>query len=458
MAIPAGICVAWPSTAASIPSGWTRETALDSRYILGAGTVQDTDLLTDRGNTTHTHTSPGHTPTQNPHTHTFHVDSNTADNSLIDGAGGGNVPAFTHGHTAPATSTAVTGINNSATITVDAASNDLAYKEVIWIKSDGTPAALPLGCYVFFESDSLPSGWARVVGDTYLKGAGSGSDGGATGGSNTHSHTSPAHTHTQQAHSHTGVSSGGDSALLGKGIGSPIATVGHTHNVSMLGATATNQAVTTTVDAGDGQPPFKKLNIVQTTVSIPANVIALWLGTNANIPSGWTRYTAMDNKWLKGASADGQSGVSTGGGSQHSHTASDCQPTQDAHSHSAVDTSTNGSTTAASGSNTTVADHSHSPWDVDAEAATNNAVAVTIDLCTSNAALPKHRTVIYVQFTGVTPPPTPGGVLTVYETGLFETGVNRENVGPKLTPEQEYAIWHGDIRYYPGLLPGGPPR
>ena len=63
-------------------------------------------------------------------------------------------------------------------------------------------------------------------------------------------------------------------------------------------------------------------------------------------------------------------------------------------------------------------------------------------------------------FTGTpAPPPSGPGVLTVYDTGLFPgVGVNVEHIAPKLTPEQEQAIWRGDTRYYPGLLPEGPPR
>jgi len=62
-------------------------------------------------------------------------------------------------------------------------------------------------------------------------------------------------------------------------------------------------------------------------------------------------------------------------------------------------------------------------------------------------------------FTTTAPPPTIRHVLTVYDTGFFPgEGMNLENVGPKLTPEQEQAIWRGDKRYYPGVLPGGPPR
>ena len=460
MAVASNIAIAWPFSVGSIPSGWSRETALDSRYILGAATGADTDLTTDRGFATHGHASSPHTPTQNAHTHTFTNPGADANNTIISGTAGGSASDATHGH-AGASSASTTASNNSVAITVDTASNDLSFVDVIWIKSDGTPSALPTNCLAFFASDSLPSGWSRVNGDRYLRGATSGGDGGATGGSNTHVHTSPPHTHTQSAHSHAAAtSSASDTSAFGKGSGSDVpSSAAHTHQVSLNGATATNQSVTTTIDAANHEPPFKKLNVVQPSApSLPTDIICLWLGTNAAIPSGWLRFTSMDGKWLKGAAANGESNVVTGGSSQHNHTASSCQPIQNAHTHSAAGDASVGSTTAAPGVANTFAahPHSHTTWDVSSDVATNNAVGVTIDSNSVDSALPKHRTVIYVQFSGTTP--TPSRVMTVYDTGLFETGMNQENVGPKLTPEQEWAIWHGDIRHYPGLLPLGPPR
>ena len=63
-------------------------------------------------------------------------------------------------------------------------------------------------------------------------------------------------------------------------------------------------------------------------------------------------------------------------------------------------------------------------------------------------------------FIAATPtPPARPPVLTTYETGFLPgVGMNMEEVAPKLTPEQEQAIWRGDARHYPGALPGGTPR
>jgi hypothetical protein len=377
------------------------------------------------------------------------VDAGHVDATVIAGGVGGSGAGANHGHSSDATSSSDTPANNGVTITVDVTSNDLSFKEVIWIKSDGTPSALPSGCIAFFESDSLPSGWTRVNGDTYLKGASTGANGGATGGSNSHSHTSPAHTHTQNPHTHTGTSTGGDTAQAGKGVGANIvSSLGHTHTVTLQAATGTNQSVTTTIDAANGEPPFKKLNIVTPGAdSLPTNIIALWLGTNAGIPATWSRYSGMDSKWLKGAAINGESGVTTGGGTQHSHTASNCQPIQNPHTHTLLSSVATATTTSdPSGVNTFAADgHNHDSWDVSSDTPTNNAASVTVDQCSVDAALPKHRTVIYIQFTGTAPPTRPGGVYTSYSLGLFDTG----DPEAQILPEAGKRIAQSDLRFVP---------
>ncbi len=444
MAVAANICVAWPSTAASIPSGWSRETSLDSRYILGAGSGADTDLTTDRGASSHIHTSPSHTPIQDSHTHDVSTVVGTG-TVIVSGTVAGSASDPNHTHPA-VTSNAELGVNNGVAITVDATSNELAYTEVIWIKSNGTPAFLPAGCYAFFESDSLPSGWSRVKVDRYLKGA-VGTNPAADGGSNTHSHTSPAHTHTQNAHNHgTLTSAPGDTGLVGRGAGADTpSSVGHTHSLTVNSTSATNQSTTTTIDAGDSEPPFTKVNIVEaSSPSLPDNIICLWLGTNAAIPANWTRYTPLDSRWLKGANL-GEFGT-TGGGTQHSHNASDCQPIQDSHTHTITDNGATSSSSEPGAANTfSAGGHQHSPWDVTTVTATNQAATVTINNCSVDAALPKHRTVIYVYFTSTIPPVTPSRVPSSYTTGLFFIG------GPEaeIRPEVAKRIAQGDLRFIP---------
>src|SRR5438876_12451857 len=131
--IPSGILVAWPSTAASIPSGWTRETQLDGKYIQGAPAAGDADF-TARGNATQAHTSPPHKPIQNSHTHSVSAGSASGTVNPSFDIGDDFAAVRTHTH-AGAASAATTATNNGVAITVNTTSNDLAYKKVIWIKS-----------------------------------------------------------------------------------------------------------------------------------------------------------------------------------------------------------------------------------------------------------------------------------------------------------------------------------
>lgn len=393
----------WPSTNASIPAGWTRETALDAFYIKGAAPGADANLVAALGSATHTHTSPAHTPIQNSHTHT---DSGGAaiGFGVVGGAGAVSIAMFSHTH-ASAVSPSATATNNSVAITVDAANNDLSFIDVIYIRSDGSPLGVPNGALGFFLSDTLPASWTRSNGNRYVKGAAAAGNGGATGGSLTHLHTSPAHTHTQNAHSHGSFNSATPSAtstiLTGAtGVGSPT----HTHSLSLDAATAVNQSVTTTIGSTNFEPIFQSVNCVLNGVGaadLPVGIIGIWGGTNAAIPANWSRATILDSNFPKNSNANGESGVLTGGSHTHTHTASDCQPVQNAHTHNT--TAGAGATTNATvtgGSNRfTNNNHTHT-WTASSDVATNQTTAVTINANTSDSAYPPHKEVIFVQFQG----------------------------------------------------------
>jgi len=450
MSVPNGVIVAWPSTAASIPSGWTRETGMDAKYFQGSPTGADADLVTSRGAATHTHTSPSHTPVQNAHTHGY---------TLGNPVGGVSTAALTEvvastTHTHSGTSASATATNNGIAITVNAnSSNDLVFKEVIFIKSDGTPLGIPANAYAFFASDILPSGWTRAQGNTYLKGAAVAGNGGGTGGSNTHTHTSPAHTHTQNAHTH-------GAALSGDNIGNITLTNNlsivfaaddpHQHSVSLNATTATNNSVTTTINSSNHEPIHKKLNVLTNGTggeSLPEQIIALWGGSNASIPSGWSRFTSMDGYFLKGANADGESNVTTGGAATHTHTASNCQPIQPRHLHTAsidvasvivevLDVSGPGDPTGASDT------HTHTAI-VSFTIATNQATTVTINANTAESAYPPYVRVIFIQLAPATPPPAISGYTS------YDLGLTFADIGAPVLPEIEAAIRRGDQRYIP---------
>lgn len=442
MPVPSGVIVAWPSTIATIPTGWTRVTALDGKYIQGAVAAGDPDL-TARGNATHTHTSPAHTPIQNPHSaagsSAVHVSSEDAP------AGGGTSFATQHSH--DFTSALVTATNQSSTVNFNAnSSNDPLFQEVIWIKSDGTPAGIPSGAYAFFDSDTLPGGWSRVQAGRFLKGAAAAGNGGATGGASTHTHVSAAHTHLQNPHDHGSFTSGpeiGATAQQPTNEGIPVLQSPHTHGLTVAAQTATNQSTTNTTDAVSHEPVFKKLNIIQNggAADLPNSVIALWDGTNASIPAGWTRYTAMDGFFPKGA-AVGEV-LTTGGSATHTHTAI-CQPIQNSHVHLVTQTSTEpfsnvGTEILSGGVIRQTSDHSHA-WTDLGTVATNQATVYNVDACTSEAAYPPYVRLIYIQNAAATPGPQ---MVSSYSYGFLG-----QDLSPRpLVPELAQRVWARNRRY-----------
>lgn len=65
---------------------------------------------------------------------------------------------------------------------------------------------------------------------------------------------------------------------------------------------------------------------------IPLNVIAIWTGTHAAIPTGWVRVTDLDSKYTKGA-AGGSDPNDTGGNATHAHSSPSHSHTLNSHTH-----------------------------------------------------------------------------------------------------------------------------
>lgn len=72
-------------------------------------------------------------------------------------------------------------------------------------------------------------------------------------------------------------------------------------------------------------------------MAIPSGVIFIWSGTNASIPSGWTRETSLDGKFPKGIPDALTNPNVTGGSATHTHTSvSTHNHSMDAHTHQAT--------------------------------------------------------------------------------------------------------------------------
>ena len=396
--VPTDIIVAWSGTNATIPAGWTRVTELDTYYVEG---TTSTPSVVAQGTSTHSHTSP-------PHTHDIsHTHTGTTGNgvgSLSTGSGGGTI-SDTHNHTI--TTDANTGTNIATSSNFDTQSNDPPYTEIIWIKAQVGNTGIPSNAWAFYNSDSLPSSWARVNGNRFLKGAVALGDGGAQGGnSDWHTHTDLGHTHLENPHTHTGTTdvSGGLEVRSEAGVG--LSLLAHVHTISGGTTTATEQSGVGIIQNADGQPPFYKLNIIQNntgSAAVPSDVIAIWTGNVSSIPSGWVMCDGtngtpnLNDKFIKGSNANGEV-TDTGGALTHTHAAGAAHThTINAHTHNfTVDPDTGGQVAAkGAGGSGAIYSHTHTLSINDGVKITGTAT-VTADANAENR--PPFKEVIYIQY------------------------------------------------------------
>ncbi|MGH2384533.1 MAG: hypothetical protein ACRDGB_05715 [Candidatus Limnocylindria bacterium] len=327
MPLAAGIIVGWDKTAASIPTGWPRETSLDARFVKMVPNAT-TDPGGTGGSNTHDHPFPAHTHTGPSHSHASgNTGTKTADASDADT---GTAPG-THSHT---TSTGAAAIPTSASggpANFDSTNGEPPWLEVIFIKSDGTQAGLPDGCIAYFNG-AAPTGWTAhaASANRFWKGAPALGNGGSTGGTgNAHGHTSASHTHgSGGTHSHT-MSVGGASGDALSFLGAAVGPSSHAHTLADTGTAAPTfeSASAATTANGDSQPPWHKLLPIENTSggdSLTNGLICLWTGTLASIPSGWRLCDGaagapnLLDRFVKGA-ADSLEVGATGGATTHTH-------------------------------------------------------------------------------------------------------------------------------------------
>ncbi len=218
---------------------------------------------------------------------------------------------------------------------------------------------------------TIPTGWERetTLDGIYAKATAAGVNPNVTGGSHTHSHTSPIHTHVN-THVHTGRSqdpdtSGGWSKDCGND-GTNGCQNYHYHNFSSDNPADGSLADAITYQSVNQEPPYRKVIFIKPTNNIgglPDGVVAL-LGTST-LPNLWELCDGgvsrpdLRNRYLKGAAALADADVVTDFGSlTHTHVVD--------HTHSAVNHTHLGTTGSAIGdqrnsqSGTTINHYSHS--------------------------------------------------------------------------------------------------
>lgn len=296
-------CLYWLGTGASIPAGFSRhEIGTTARFLSGAPAGDDPGL--ENGSLTHTHTTTAHTHTGDSHTHSFSGASVTHPASGTpsgDGAGSFVAADATHAH-GSANSTGAT-ITYQTALTVTAANSSGTstppYTEALLIKPDADGADIPAGASVLFQSATPPSGFDNhdgvgatpdLTGDFIRIAANATTDGGATGGNLSHTHSAD-HTHTADNHGsgHDGsnIDANADSGTGAQNgiVGQPIRALQLSHHPMTFSDTATtvNSATHNTDASGDDRPRNITLAPIKNTGSaaMPDAVIVPYIGTLA---------------------------------------------------------------------------------------------------------------------------------------------------------------------------------
>lgn len=408
MAIPAGVILIWTGTHATIPTGWSRETALDDKYPKAWGAAVAPNQT--GGSNTHTHTG-NHTHTDISHAASHLVAFNQTNG--VGAANGGTLLAKSHAHTNTYTATMTGGNLQTTTVTWSSINQEPPYYTVIFVKPTGTVAALPAGICAHYYGTSAPVGWNFCDGanstpdlrNKYLKGATTNANAGTTGGGTTHAHT-VTHGHTADAHSHTGTSgtttNTGDGAEDG-GV-TPSAQKYHTHTFWLDNNTDTisNYTNTTAGSTDTVEIAYKKLGVIKATVgSARKGMVGLWLGSAASIPINWVLCDGnngthdMRDKFVKiGATLAENNG--TGGSNTHTHSAiSHTHTSTGAHGHTGGTNVTTNIQSCGNGTGDVVyATHTHTLASVSTVTSTYNADNITVDTVNNE---PAYRTAAYIQ-------------------------------------------------------------
>jgi hypothetical protein len=331
--IPADLVLGWPDTAASIPSGWTRVTALDE--VLPRGAMSSATPTGTGGADSHSHTNLSHSHPVSSHSHSVGGSTGTSNSSTTSARfNGASKPQANqpHSHTRPGSTGAYTSFHTGTSAPgTSVADNALPTLDVIWIKSDGAQANYPVGC-LGFATESV-SGWTVHADSSgrYLKGAPASGDGGGTAGSATHTHTVDAHAHNGANHDHaigsTSLSNPASSIEAGTGSSTPRWLPRHTHPMDVGSASTGNTDSVSggTTGAVNLEPPHRRLRVLQNTGGgTQTRIIGLYTGDIGSLDplltwcNGGSGTPDMRGWFAREAGSDSVN--STGGSSSHTHT------------------------------------------------------------------------------------------------------------------------------------------
>ncbi len=344
--IPVDLILGWPGSVGSIPSGWTRVTALDGFHPRGAELAGAPSAT--GGATSHTHTTMSHTHQIGTHQHTVGgstAGSNTSTTTNRFNGADRSVANQSHNHTFPS-ATGARGQNTTGATApgTNSSSNEPPTREVIWVHSDGTQTAFPIGI-LGFSAETI-SAWTADSSSTgrFLRGAVAAGAGGASYGSPTHTHTVNSHNHSIPAHDHSIASTG----LSGPAATSEGETGGtnprwlprHTHPLNSIaggsGTTSSNSGGTT--GSATLEPAHRRLRVLRNTGGgLQTRIIGLATIAAGSLPSALTWCNGgsgtpdMRNQFCRDVGTGSVN--STGGASTHTHSTPSHSHTAPAHRH-----------------------------------------------------------------------------------------------------------------------------
>jgi hypothetical protein len=150
------------------------------------------------------------------------------------------------------------------------------------------------------DQTTCATGWTQIsdLNDRFPRGA---TSYGGTGGSSSHSHSGSTNTSSQSAY---------------------VSALSIAWGTAYARATSHSHSVTYSTTTDSHLPPYENMHYCEKSkLDIPTNHITMF---DASTPTGWTRYSSLDNRFPRGATSGfGGSNVGdTGGSATHSHTIS----------------------------------------------------------------------------------------------------------------------------------------
>jgi hypothetical protein len=195
---------------------------------------------------------------------------------------------------------------------------------------------------------SLPAGWSRVTAldGRYPKGVSTSvTEPGTTGGTATHTHTTPGHTH-DLTHGHTVT------GATGTAVGTQVSTAAgvtalavlssHTHTRSALASTAVS-SISTAPSPGTANNDPARLEVIfaesnGSPLGLPDGSLAISPDTAL---SGWSDFADATSRFLKGAAAAGNGGATVASAiDSHTHSVPAHTHAGNSHTHTSPNTST----------------------------------------------------------------------------------------------------------------------